>query len=50
MTSVEAIDVNLQQGAQCKDDFARINPMMAIPALIEDDGTVLFESLAMVPA
>lgn len=47
VTSVEAIDVNLQQGAQRKDDFARINPMMAIPALIEDDGTVLFESLAI---
>src|SRR6476619_2092441 len=47
VTSVEAIDVNLQQGAQRNDDFARINPMMAMPALIEDDGTVLFESLAI---
>jgi maleylacetoacetate isomerase len=47
VTSVEAIDVNLMQGAQRRDDFAKINPMMAIPALIEDDGTVLFESLAI---
>jgi maleylacetoacetate isomerase/maleylpyruvate isomerase len=47
VTPGEVIDVNLMQGAQREDAFARINPMMAIPALIEDDGTVLFESLAI---
>lgn len=43
----EVIDINLPQGKQREASFARINPMMAIPALIEDDGTVLFESLAI---
>jgi len=41
------IEVNLMQGKQREDAFRKINPMMAIPALIEDDGTVLFESLAI---
>ena len=43
----EVIDVNLPQGKQREDAFRKINPMMVIPALIEDDGTVLFESLAI---
>ena len=43
----EVIDINLPQGRQREASFAKINPMMAIPALIEDDGTVLFESLAI---
>jgi maleylacetoacetate isomerase len=43
----EVIDVNLMQGKQREDAFRKINPMMALPALIEDDGTVLFESLAI---
>lgn len=44
----EVIDVNLPQGRQREESFRNINPMMAIPALIEDDGTILFESLAIV--
>jgi len=47
ITPDEVIDVNLMQGKQREDDFRKINPMMALPALIEDDGTVLFESLAI---
>ena len=43
----EVIDVNLHQGKQRAAEFRKINPMMALPALIEDDGTVLFESLAI---
>jgi len=43
----EVIDVNLMQGKQREEAFRKINPMMAIPALIEDDGNVLFESLAI---
>jgi maleylacetoacetate isomerase len=43
----EVIDVNLPQGKQREDSFRKVNPMMAIPALIENDGTVLFESLAI---
>lgn len=43
----EVIDINLPQGRQRDDSFRKINPMMALPALVEDDGTVLFESLAI---
>ena len=43
----EVIEVNLMKGHQREGEFRKINPMMAIPALIEDDGTVLFESLAI---
>ena len=43
----EVIDVNLMKGQQREENFRKLNPMMAIPALIEDDGTVLFESLAI---
>lgn len=47
ITPDEVIDVNLVKGNQRDAEFRRINPMMALPALIEDDGTVLFESLAI---
>jgi len=47
ITPDEVIDVNLMKGQQREDSFRKINPMMAIPALVEDDGTVLFESLAI---
>jgi maleylacetoacetate isomerase/maleylpyruvate isomerase len=44
----EVIDVNLVQGKQREDEFRKVNPMMALPALVDDDGTVLFESLAII--
>ena len=47
ITPDEVIDVNLMKGQQRDDEFRKVNPMMALPALIEDDGTVLFESLAI---
>jgi maleylacetoacetate isomerase/maleylpyruvate isomerase len=43
----EVIDVNLMKGEQRADAFRKINPMMAIPALVENDGTVFYESLAI---
>ena len=30
------------------DEFRSINPQMALPALVEDDGTTLFQSLAII--
>jgi maleylacetoacetate isomerase len=48
LTPDEVIDVNLHQGKQRADAYRKINPMMALPALIEDDGNVLFESLAII--
>lgn len=48
ITPDEVIDVNLPKGQQREERFRKINPMMALPALILDDGTVLYESLAIV--
>ena len=43
----EVINVNLHEGKQRDDAYRKLNPMMALPALVEDDGNVLFESLAI---
>ena len=43
----EVIDVKLPQGEQREESYRKLNPMMALPALILDDGTVLIESLAI---
>lgn len=47
LTPDEIVDINLMKGDHRGDAFRKVNPMMAIPALVEDDGTVLFESLAI---
>jgi maleylacetoacetate isomerase len=44
----EIIDVNLMKGEQRKAEFRAVNPMMAIPALVDGDGPALFESLAII--
>ena len=44
----EVIDVNLMKGQQREEAFRKVNPMMAIPALIDGDGPALFESLAII--
>ncbi|HVV63137.1 MAG TPA: maleylacetoacetate isomerase [Pseudolabrys sp.] len=44
----EVIEVNLMKGDQRDAKFRAINPMMAIPALIDGEGPALFESLAIV--
>jgi maleylacetoacetate isomerase len=36
------------KGQQREDAFRKVNPMMAIPALIDGDGPALFESLAII--
>ena len=43
----EVIDVNLMKGQQRDEAFRKVNPMMAIPALVDGDGPALFESLAI---
>ncbi|MBI3436702.1 MAG: maleylacetoacetate isomerase, partial [Proteobacteria bacterium] len=44
----EVIDVNLFKGEQREKAFRDVNPMMAIPALVDGDGPALFESLAII--
>jgi len=44
----EVVDVNLMKGEQRAEAYRRVNPMMAIPALIDGEGPALFESLAIV--
>jgi maleylacetoacetate isomerase len=43
----EIVFVDLDANAHRADDYRRINPQMALPALVENDGTVLFQSLAI---
>ena len=39
--------VDLDADAHRAEDYRRINPQMALPSLVLDDGTVLFQSLAI---
>jgi maleylacetoacetate isomerase len=48
VTPDEIIDINLMKGQQRDDAFRKVNPMMALPALIDGDGPALFESLAII--
>ena len=43
----EAIYVDLDAGQQHKTDYKSVNPQMVIPSLVEDDGNVLFQSIAI---
>jgi maleylacetoacetate isomerase len=48
LTPDEVIDVNLMKGQQRDDAFRKVNPMMALPALVDGEGPALFESLAII--
>jgi maleylacetoacetate isomerase len=43
----EAILIDLDAGEQRTAAFKTVNPQMAVPALVEDDGNVLFQSMAI---
>jgi maleylacetoacetate isomerase len=49
ITPDEVIQINLMKGDQREASYRAVNPMMALPALVPDDGgTALFESLAII--
>jgi len=43
----EPVFVDLDAGQQNAPPFKAVNPQMVIPALVEDDGNVLFQSMAI---
>ena len=43
----ETVNIDLDAGQQNQSDYKSVNPQMVIPALVEDDGNVLFQSLAI---
>ena len=43
----EPIEVNLDSGHQQQSGYKNVNPQMVIPALVTDDGTVLYQSMAI---
>ena len=44
----EVVDVNLMQGKQREDAYRKVNPQMVLPALVDGEGPVLFQSLAII--
>jgi maleylacetoacetate isomerase len=46
--NAEVIEVNLLKGHQRDPKYREVNPMMALPALVDGEGPALFESLAII--
>ena len=44
----DVVDIDLMKGKQREADYRKVNPQMVIPALIDGDGPVLFQSLAII--
>jgi maleylacetoacetate isomerase len=44
----EIVDVDLMQGRQREEAYRRVNPQMLLPALVDGDGEVLFQSLPII--
>jgi maleylacetoacetate isomerase len=44
----EIVDVNLMEGQQREDAYRKVNPQMLLPALVDGEGPVLFQSLAII--
>src|SRR5947208_14299670 len=48
ITPDEVIDVNLMQGRQREASYRAVNPQMVLPALVDGNAPVLFQSLAII--
>ena len=44
---VDVVFVDIDANAHREAEYSRVNSQMALPALVEDDGTTLFQSLAI---
>ena len=44
----DEISVNLMQGEQLKPEYRAVNAQAVVPALVLDDGSTLFESMAII--
>ena len=47
ITPEETVDIDLIKGHQREADYKAVNPQMVIPALVDGDGPLLFQSLAI---
>jgi len=43
----DVVNIDLMKGQQSEAAYRAVNPQMVIPALIDDDGSALFQSLAI---
>jgi len=43
----EVVTVDLMKGQQRQDDYKRVNPQMLLPALVDGEGPILFQSVAI---
>jgi maleylacetoacetate isomerase/maleylpyruvate isomerase len=43
----EIVNVDLMKGDQRQDAYKKVNPQMLLPALIDGDGPILFQSIAI---
>jgi maleylacetoacetate isomerase len=43
----EVVNVDLMKGDQRQDAYRQVNPQMLLPALIDGDGPILFQSIAI---
>jgi maleylacetoacetate isomerase len=43
----EVVNVDLMKGEQRQDEYKRVNPQMLLPALLDGDGPILFQSIAI---
>jgi maleylacetoacetate isomerase/maleylpyruvate isomerase len=40
----DVVDIELVKGHQCKPEFQEINPQLLLPALVNGDGSIIFQS------